>query len=199
MHCALQRKSRVARRKADAAKRRLDHEISGHLPNVGAPLKLLRLVFEKIAAGESVAIGFDIAPTRIARDWRIAPAELPSGLLGAQPPVFEPHGEGIRIEGIERRDTIHDDQPMNIELELHQQFIAKTAATPYVGVQANRGPVSSVPLDSAYNAKMHKICSPLECARLRRDTKEEDMGRAILLWLLGIPIRVLIFLALLWH
>ena len=47
--------------------------------------------------------------------------------------------------------------------------------------------------------KMHKICSPLECARLRGDTKEGDMGRAILLWLLGVPIRVLIFLALLWH
>src|SRR6516162_5703007 len=114
MHCALQRKSRVARRKADAAKRRLDHEISGHLHNVGAPIKLLRLVFEKIAAGESVAIGFHIAPTRIACDRRVAPAKLPSGVLGAQPPAFEPQGEGVRIERVERRDTIHDNQPMNM-------------------------------------------------------------------------------------
>ena len=90
----------MARRKADAAKRRLDHEISGHLPNVGAPIKLLRLVFEKIAAGESVAIGFHIAPTRIARDWHGAPAELPSGVLGAQPPAFEPDRERIRVERI---------------------------------------------------------------------------------------------------
>jgi len=41
-------------------------------------------------------------------------------MLGAQPPAFEPHGEGIRIERIEPRHAIHDHQPMNIELELHQ-------------------------------------------------------------------------------
>ena len=105
--------------------RGLDHEISGHLHNVGAPIKLLHLVFEKIAAGKSVAIGFHIAPARIARDWRVAPAEFPSGMLGAQPPAFEPHGEGIRIERVERRHAVHHDQPMNIELELHQQFVAK--------------------------------------------------------------------------
>jgi hypothetical protein len=29
--------------------------------------------------------------------------------------------------------------------------------------------------------------------------KEEDMGRAILLWLLGVPIPIIILLALFWH
>jgi len=46
--------------------------------------------------------------------------------------------------------------------------------------------------------KMHKICSPLECAHLRR-YKEDEMGRAILLWLLGVPIPIIILIALLWH
>ena len=78
---------------------RLDHEISGHLHEVGAPIELLRL---KIAAGESVAIGFHIAPARIARDQRVAPAEFPSSMLGTEPPAFKAHGERIRIERIER-------------------------------------------------------------------------------------------------
>jgi len=30
-------------------------------------------------------------------------------------------------------------------------------------------------------------------------TKEEEMGRAILLWLLGVPIPIIILLALFWH
>jgi hypothetical protein len=29
--------------------------------------------------------------------------------------------------------------------------------------------------------------------------KEQDMGRGILLWLLGVPIPIIIILALLWH
>ena len=77
---------------------RLDHEISGHLHDVGAPIELLRLVLEKIAAGESVAIGFHIAPARIARDRRVTPAEFPSSMLGTEPPAFKAHGERIRIE-----------------------------------------------------------------------------------------------------
>jgi hypothetical protein len=43
--------------------------------------------------------------------------------------------------------------------------------------------------------KMHKICSSLECTL----AKEENMGRAILLWLLGVPIPIIILLALFWH
>ena len=57
--------------------RRLEHEISGHLHDIGAPIELLHLVFEKIAAGTG------IAPARIARDRRVAPAEFPPGMLGA--------------------------------------------------------------------------------------------------------------------
>ena len=51
-----------------------------------AESELLRLVLEKIAAGESVAIGFHIAPARIARDRRVAPAESPPGMLRTEPP-----------------------------------------------------------------------------------------------------------------
>jgi len=54
-----------------------------------AESELLRLVLEKIAAGESVAIGFHIAPARIARDRRVAPAEFPSSMLGTEPPAFK--------------------------------------------------------------------------------------------------------------
>ena len=46
-------------------------------------------------------------------------------MLGTEPPAFEPHCERIRIERIERRHAVYDDQPVNIELELHQQLIAK--------------------------------------------------------------------------
>jgi len=63
--------------------RRLEHEISGHLHDIGAPIELLHLVFEKIAAGIGIAVGFHIAPARIARDRRVAPAEFPPGMLGA--------------------------------------------------------------------------------------------------------------------
>ena len=66
--------------------RRLDHEISGHLHDVGAPIELLYLIFEKIAAGVGVAIGLQITPAWITRYWRIAPPEFPSRMLGAQPP-----------------------------------------------------------------------------------------------------------------
>ena len=34
----------------------LDHVIAGHLHNIGAPIELLRLVFEKIGTGEGVAL-----------------------------------------------------------------------------------------------------------------------------------------------
>ena len=55
----LHRETGAARRQADAAAGRLDHVIAGHLHDVGAPIELLRLVFEKIRAGEGVAIGLD--------------------------------------------------------------------------------------------------------------------------------------------
>jgi len=70
----------VARRQADAATGGLDHVVAGQ-DNVGAPIELLRLVFEKIASGKGVAIGFDIAPAGIARNRRVASAEFPAGML----------------------------------------------------------------------------------------------------------------------
>ena len=105
--------------------RRLEHEISGHLHDIGAPIELLHLVFEKIAAGKGIAVGFHIAPARIARDRRVAPAEFPSGMLGTQAPAFEPHRKRIRIERIQCRHAVYDNQSMNVELQLHQQFVAK--------------------------------------------------------------------------
>ena len=80
--------------------RRREHEISGHLHDIGAPIELLHLVFEKIAAGKGIAVGFHIAPARIARDRRVAPAEFPPGMLGAQPPSFEPYCQRVRVERI---------------------------------------------------------------------------------------------------
>jgi hypothetical protein len=91
----------------------------------GAPIELLHRVFEKICAGESVAISFDITPARISRDRRIAPAEFPPGMLGAKAPALETHGEGACIECIERRDAIDDHQSMDVELQLHQKLVAK--------------------------------------------------------------------------
>jgi hypothetical protein len=62
----------------------LDHVIAGHLHNIGAPIELLRLVFEKIGAGEGVAIGFDKTAARVSRNRRIAPAEFLARMLGAE-------------------------------------------------------------------------------------------------------------------
>jgi hypothetical protein len=36
-------------------------------------------------------------------------------------------------------------------------------------------------------------------AFVRRITREDIMGRGILLWLLGVPIPIIILLALIWH
>src|SRR6202008_2330161 len=69
----LDREPGAARRQADAAAGGLDHVIARHLHDVGAPIELLLLVFEKIASSESVAIGFDIAAAGIAGDRRVAP------------------------------------------------------------------------------------------------------------------------------
>ena len=82
--------------------RRLDHEISGHLHEVGAPIELLRLVLEKIGARKGIAISLDVAPGGLSGNRRIAPAEFPSSMLGTEPPAFKAHGERIRIERIER-------------------------------------------------------------------------------------------------
>jgi hypothetical protein len=86
---------------------------------------MLRLVFKTIAGAESVVISFHIAPASIVRDRRVASAEFPPGMLGAEPPAFEPHGKRFRIERGGGWHAIDDDQPMNIELQLHQQFVAK--------------------------------------------------------------------------
>jgi hypothetical protein len=82
-------------------------------------------------------------------------------------------------------------------------------------MHANRWLVSPVSLDSiehtggsvasfrfarwfAWNARCTKYVHRSD-ARVSADTKEEDMGRAILLWLLGVPIPIIILLALFWH
>jgi hypothetical protein len=48
---------------------------------------------------------------------------------------------------------------------------------------------------------MHKHCSYLRTnlASAVARFKEENMGRGILLWLLGVPIPIIILLALFWH
>ena len=89
---ALHGESGAAGREANAAVGRLNH-VMGHLHNIGAPIELLRLVFEKIGAGEGVAIGFD-------KTGRIAPAEFPAGMLGAEAPAFETYGKGVGVERI---------------------------------------------------------------------------------------------------
>src|SRR5438045_1084819 len=89
----LHREPGASRRQADAAAGRLDHVIAGHLHDVCAPVELLLLVFEKIAAGESVTVGFDIAPAGIAGNRRVAPAEFPAGMLGADAPALEAYRE----------------------------------------------------------------------------------------------------------
>src|ERR1700730_7481644 len=121
----LQWKAGAAWREVDAAARRLDHVISGHLRDVGAPIELLQLVFEKIYAGEGVAISFDIAPAGIAGNRRIAPAEFPAGMLGANAPALQTYSKGARIERIERRHAIDDNEPVHVELQLHQYLVTK--------------------------------------------------------------------------
>jgi len=86
----------------------------GHLQDVGAPLELLRRVLEEIRACEGIAISFDIAPAGIAHNRRVAPAEFPPGMLGANAPALETHGKSTGIERIKRRYAIDDHQPMDI-------------------------------------------------------------------------------------
>src|SRR5207237_8374963 len=94
--------------------------------DIGAPIELLRLVFEKVGAGEGIAIGFDIAPGEVAGDRRIAPAEFPAGMLGADAPALETHRPCARIYRIERRQAIDADESVDIDLQLHQQLVAKS-------------------------------------------------------------------------
>jgi hypothetical protein len=65
-------------------------------------------------------------------------------------------------------------------------------------MHANRLAGSSVPLGGARGTQDAQCSSPLECARLRCHDGE-DMGRAILLWLLGVPIPIIILIALFWY
>ena len=57
----------------------LDHIIAGHLHNIGAPIELLRLNFEKIGTVKGIAISFDKTAARVAGNRGIPPAELPAG------------------------------------------------------------------------------------------------------------------------
>ena len=96
---ALHGESGAAGREANAAVGRLNH-VMGHLHNIGAPIELLRLVFEKIGAGEGVAIGFDKTAARVSRNRRIAPAEFLARMLGVEAPAFETYGKGVGVERI---------------------------------------------------------------------------------------------------
>src|SRR5271169_3529279 len=76
INAGLYRESGAAGREANATAGCLDHVIAGHLHDVGAPIELLRLVFEKIGAGEGVAICFDKTAAWIAGNRRVAPSEF---------------------------------------------------------------------------------------------------------------------------
>jgi hypothetical protein len=46
-------------------------------------------------------------------------------MLGAKAPAFETYGKGAGVERIEGWHAINNDEPMNVELQLHQQLFAK--------------------------------------------------------------------------
>src|SRR6202040_4406857 len=77
------REASPARRQPHPAPRRFEHVVARHLDDVGTPIELLGVVLEEIGRGEGVAIGLDIAVPGIAGDRRVAPAEFPAGVLGA--------------------------------------------------------------------------------------------------------------------
>src|SRR5204862_4905119 len=73
------------RRQPHPAARRLKHVVPRHLHDIGAPIELLGFVFEEIRRREGITIGLDIAMTGLVADRRVAPAEFPAGVLGADP------------------------------------------------------------------------------------------------------------------
>ena len=46
-------------------------------------------------------------------------------MLGADAPAIEMHREAAGVERIERRHAIDHDQPVDVQQELHQQFVAE--------------------------------------------------------------------------
>jgi hypothetical protein len=46
-------------------------------------------------------------------------------MLGADAPALETYGKGAGIERIECRHAIDNDEPVNVELQLHQQLFAE--------------------------------------------------------------------------
>jgi hypothetical protein len=72
----------------------------------------LRLVFEKIAAGEGVALCLDKTAARVAGNRRIAPGESPAGMLGADAPAFQTYRKGAGVERIECWHSINNDEPV---------------------------------------------------------------------------------------
>ena len=103
----------------------LDHIIAGHLHNIGAPIELLRLIFEKIGTGKGIAISFDKTAARVVGNRGIPPAELPAGMLGADTLTFQTYRKGTGVECIECGHAINNDEPVNVELQLHQQLFAE--------------------------------------------------------------------------
>src|ERR1700730_10646730 len=59
------------------------------------------------------------------RQWVNRASEFPAGMLGADAPAFETYGKGAGIERIECRHAINDDEPVNVELQLHQQLFTE--------------------------------------------------------------------------
>jgi len=77
----------------------LDHIIAGHLHNIGAPIELLRLIFEKIGTGKGIAISFDKTAARVVGNRGIPPPELPGGMLGVAPSRPQPRSADRVGEG----------------------------------------------------------------------------------------------------
>src|SRR5271165_1157508 len=61
------------------------------------------------------------------RDPKDTPTYLsyPAGMFGADAPAFETYRKGAGVERIECRHAINNDEPVNVELQLHQQLFAE--------------------------------------------------------------------------
>jgi hypothetical protein len=106
------------RRQRHTEANHLQHEIARHLDDIGPPVQLLQLVGEKVRLGEGVAIDLDMALDRVIGGKRVAPADRPAGMLGADPPALQPWLQTCRVEGIAGGHAVNDDEAMDIELDL---------------------------------------------------------------------------------
>src|SRR3954464_4500027 len=117
-------RARPEGRQPDSETLHLEHEIAGHLNDVRAPVELLQVVGEEIGLGEGIAINFDQALRRAAGAERVAPADRPAGMLGADAPALQPGLQAGGIESLARRYAIDDDETVDVELDLDNQRVA---------------------------------------------------------------------------